>query len=323
MMDTADSACAGGEGDCDVEAGRGPGCSAPGRGEAFALLKLPLEVLMAVMGRLEAISLARLELAARAFHGRHPVAGLRLTELAARDALRKRVGADLYGCWSYPSWKERLYLEESGVGFQYDLGMAEGFTFNCDRSGSAVKVVKLMGLGPKMLVSDLSTSEKRVLRWKLRVLGNTAVEFGAVPSHLQKRRKALHKCLTETGNAFCIGFCSQVTVGSQLPFRVPVVKGTTVDVLVRPGKAQFIVKNPADASNTHWENNHRVHTEYRGPGEISFTQYFEDDLDVKLALTAWAKAMFHVLHVCRGTVSLSQPAEPQASDAQDTEMVTC
>ncbi|CAD7697165.1 unnamed protein product [Ostreobium quekettii] len=304
VMDTADSGR-------EVEACGGCGGEQGPAGEAFELLRLPLEVLMVVMGKLEAFSLVQLELTARAFHVRHPVVGLRLTELAARDAL-----------FSYPSWKERLYLEESAVGFQYDLGCAEGFTFNRDPSGSAVKEVKLMGLGPKMLVSDLSTSEKRVLRWKLRVQGNTAVEFGAVPSFLQKRRKALHKCLAETSNALSVGFCSQITVGSQLPFRVPVVKGTTIDVLVRPGKAQFIVKNPTDGWDTRWENNHRVHTEYRGPGVISFSQDFSDELDVKLALTAWAKASFDVLHVCRGTVSHSEAPKRQEVEMQDTDMVT-
>eukprot|EP00803_Ostreobium_quekettii_P001219 evm.model.scf_295.2 EVM.evm.TU.scf_295.2 scf_295:15221-17402(+) len=161
-------------------------------------------------------------------------------------------------------------MEGPGVGFHLDLGAAEGFTFHRDPSGGAVREINLLGLGPKMLVSDLSTSQARVLRWRLRVLGNTAVEFGAVPANLQlavctlqERSEALHKCLKETGNAFCVGFCAQITVGSQLPFRVPVVKGTVVELLVQTGKAQFTVENPTDTWEARWENKHRIHTEYR------------------------------------------------------------
>lgn len=43
------------------------------------------------------------------------------------------------------------------------------------------------GMGPKMLVSDLSTAEQPVLRWRLSVRGNTAVEFGVVPLCLEVR----------------------------------------------------------------------------------------------------------------------------------------
>lgn len=47
------------------------------------------------------------------------------------------------------------------------------------------KRVYLVGMGPKLLVSDFSTKESPVLRWRLRVKGNTAVEFGVVPLSLQ------------------------------------------------------------------------------------------------------------------------------------------
>lgn len=36
-------------------------------------------------------------------------------------------------------------------------------------------------MGPKLLVSDLSTADQPVLRWRVVVRGNTAVEFGVVP----------------------------------------------------------------------------------------------------------------------------------------------
>lgn len=39
-------------------------------------------------------------------------------------------------------------------------------------------------LGPKLLVSDVTTLDRNVLRWRLRVTGNMAVEFGMVPTNL-------------------------------------------------------------------------------------------------------------------------------------------
>lgn len=42
-------------------------------------------------------------------------------------------------------------------------------------------------MGPKLLVSDVSTAQQPVLRWQLRVRGNTAVEFGVIPADLAVR----------------------------------------------------------------------------------------------------------------------------------------
>lgn len=159
-----------------------------------------------------------------------------------------------------------------------------------------------------MLVSDLSSHQQSLMRWHLRVKGNTAVEFGIVPVSLQEKKKALHKCLTETDQLLCVGFCSQITVGSQLPFRCPVVKGTIVEIKIENGKADFRVLNPPDGWDVRWENDRRVHSQYRGPGEIRFSQEFPKDYDVKLALTAWAKADFDVLHTthCKSTTRSKQ-----------------
>lgn len=109
----------------------------------------------------------------------------------------------------------------------------------------------------------------------------------------------MHKCLAETENILCVGFCSQITVGSQLPFRCPVVKGTVVEMSIKDGKASFTVSNPSDGWDVHWENDRRVHSQYRGPSEIHFVQDFSPVFDVKLALTAWAKAEFDVIHTCQ------------------------
>lgn len=40
-------------------------------------------------------------------------------------------------------------------------------------------------MGPKLLVSDVSTASQPVLRWQLRIKGNTAVEFGVIPAALE------------------------------------------------------------------------------------------------------------------------------------------
>ena len=66
-----------------------------------------------------------------------------------------------------------------------ELGEREGFAFEKHQNSNRLKQVKLVGLGPKMLVSDLSSSRQSIMQWKLRVKGNTAVEFGVVPVSLQ------------------------------------------------------------------------------------------------------------------------------------------
>lgn len=65
--------------------------------------------------------------------------------------------------------------------------------------------------------------------------GNTAVEFGVVPEALARHNGSLHKQLSAPGDEpqRSVGFCSQITAGSSLPFRVsvgmsPVCRGFTV-----------------------------------------------------------------------------------------------
>ena len=52
----------------------------------------------------------------------------------------------------------------------------------------ALHAVRLLGMGPKLLLSDRSTADQPAIRWRLRVKGNTAVEFGVVPLGLEVRR---------------------------------------------------------------------------------------------------------------------------------------
>lgn len=277
-----------------------------GSSDVFPLLALPVDVLVYVLSKLDAISLVNVELTARSFRARHATSRLRITEQAAREALEVMFDnkVKLDSDWRLPSWKHRLHLEDAGTGFDTNRGKSEGFTFEKGDRASSVKHIKLVGLGPKMLVSDVSSHQVPRLRWRLRVKGNTAVEFGVVPVSLQERKKALHKCLTETGGTLCVGFCSQITVGSQLPFKVPVVKETIVEMLVQEGKATFMIMNPSDGWDVRWENDRRVHSEFRGPGDIHFVQEFPRGTDVKLALTAWAKADFDVMHACSHTESI-------------------
>ena len=63
------------------------------------------------------------------------------------------------------------------------VGISRTFSLP-DCKGSISKVSMQNQLGPKLLVSSLTTHDRPVLKWRLRVTGNAAVEFGVVPSSL-------------------------------------------------------------------------------------------------------------------------------------------
>lgn len=63
------------------------------------------------------------------------------------------------------------------------VGISRTFSLP-DCKGSISKVSMQNQLGPKLLVSSLTTHDRPVLKWRLRVTGNAAVEFGVVPSNL-------------------------------------------------------------------------------------------------------------------------------------------
>ena len=52
---------------------------------------------------------------------------------------------------------------------------------------SHVHACRLTTMGPKLLVSKLSTADQPALRWHVRVMGNTALEFGVVPVGMEVR----------------------------------------------------------------------------------------------------------------------------------------
>lgn len=153
-------------------------------------------------------------------------------------------------------------------------------------------------MGPKLLVSDLSTKDQSVLRWHLCIKGNTAVEFGVIPADLQHSHTSLHKCasLPDRPAAQSIGFCSAITAGSLLPLNVPIMKGTLLEIIARQGKLDVCLIYPQDAVQVEWHNGVAVEHPYRGPREVRFEQKYPNNYPVKLAITSWAKAQFNILH---------------------------
>lgn len=82
------------------------------------------------------------------------------------------------------SWLERLQIEEAATGFDRQRCEQQGFMFT---AAPLVTSCKLEGIGPKLLVSDVSTADVPILRWRLELKGNNAVEFGTIPVSLQVR----------------------------------------------------------------------------------------------------------------------------------------
>lgn len=204
------------------------------------------------------------------------------------------------------SWKERLYIEEDApVWFDLAACHQSGIHVSKPRHNKPASV-KLLDMGPKLLLSDLSTADQPLLRWRLRVTGNTALELGVVPTCLEVSNNSLHKADSVRGsrNLRCTGFSSQITAGSHLPVKIPVVRGTIVDVLASRGLMQVILFYPLDAQEIKWNREgHPVPAPYQGPRVLRFELEYGDSYDVKLAATCWAKASFEVLHAKRERVS--------------------
>lgn len=74
------------------------------------------------------------------------------------------------------------------------------------------------------------------------------------PARPQDTPKALHKCIpTPEGKERGVGFHSAITVGSLLPSRMPLMKGSIVEVLATPSQVDFIVTNPEDGNEMMWQ----------------------------------------------------------------------
>ncbi|KAI8475905.1 MAG: hypothetical protein J3K34DRAFT_390491 [Monoraphidium minutum] len=305
-----------------ADGGFGRFCAAAGHNimPRAGLLELGPELQEHVLSFLDARSLASLGAVARPLRAFSSgsvegLAGkLRLVERVARNAvLRVNKGImEEATRHSRMGWLERLYVEECAAGFDrsWEVTKAEdaGFKFSADTDAGTPQV-QLQGMGPKLLLSDASTADGRMLRWRLVVRGNTAVEFGVVPASMQygrgdeggKVHKSLHKCKHPDGSEFRenVGFSSAITVGSMLPFKVPLMKGSVVEVLAAAGRFEFLVVNPPGAQELFWSGaGHHARTvpkPYKGPQRFAMEQSFDADQDVRLALTCWAQGVFDVL----------------------------
>jgi len=211
------------------------------------------------------------------------------------------------------SWTQRLHLEDdTGCGFDFAWCEQAGFLFNIDPEAGGPPSVTLTGMGPKLLLSDISTRDQPTLRWRLLVRGNTAVEFGCLPVNLEPGHTVLHKCqaVPKTPDERCAGFCSQITAGSLLPVKVPIMRGCVLDIILRRGALHVLILYPPNAKEITWQGGQPVQRAYNGPTRLSFEQEFSDAYDVRLAVTSWAKASYDILHT--GYSRIRAPAKQRA-----------
>jgi hypothetical protein len=190
-----------------------------------------------------------------------------------------------------------LHIEDSLVGFDRRSLQEAGFKVLYAADGN-VKRVGLASLGPKLLVSDFSTADKALLRWRVRVRGNTAVEFGVVPLSLTDEHLSLHKARSTQHplQERAVGFCSHITAGSDLPIQAPVLCNSIVEIVARRGHVEYSITQPAVSKEVRWQNGQAVQRPYRGPQTMYFSHDFAPTYDVKLAITCWAKSAFDVIY---------------------------
>ncbi len=118
-------------------------------------------------------------------------------------------------------------------------------------------------MGPKLLLSDISTADAPLLRWRLEIRGNNAVEIGTVPVSLQDQPKALHKCYSDAEGNRPSGFYSAITIGSMLPVKLPLIRGSVVEILASKDRLDLIVTHPRAGSELTWKNAVTVPTAYK------------------------------------------------------------
>jgi hypothetical protein len=274
-----------------------------GSEKGVELMQLPDTALLNILQQLDGKSLNALSKTNKYFNIYMPVSGLKLTEHVARERVLAIHEGDFESArrFKHLNWRERLYLEENaGCGFDSTWCEASGLSIqDSSEEGGKYPVIRLLDMGPKLLLSNIDTGDQPILRWRLRVTGNTAVEFGVIPAELESNQNSLHKADAVKGDRSqrCTGFCSQITAGSHLPVKVPVVRGTMVDLVASRGLAQIVLFYPSDAQEIKWNRDgHPVPAPYQGPRVLRFELEFADTYDVKLAVTCWAKASFDVIH---------------------------
>ncbi|PNH03578.1 hypothetical protein TSOC_010357 [Tetrabaena socialis] len=268
-----------------------------------SLLSLPDGVLHHVLAQLSSPELNALGATSKYFRSLDKASGLPLTHRFAKEALVRILGDEKQAMrWRGYTWPQRLAIEETVTKFDRDQS-DEKFTFK-EMAGAmegttGVTEIKLDVPGPRILVSDQSTAESPILRWKLQLRGNNAAEFGVVPTDFTSLRdaaKALHKCHPNGSDERATGFSSAITVGSLLPARLPIMKGTIVELLVTPRELSFIITNPDDGAEMIWQNNSTISRPYKGPRELRLQLARNYTTPIKLAVTAWQRAAFDVLH---------------------------
>ncbi|DBA82984.1 TPA: hypothetical protein ACH3X1_006761 [Trebouxia sp. C0004] len=170
-------------------------------------------------------------------------------------------------------------------------------------------------LGPKLLVSSLTTHDRPVLKWRLRVTGNAAVEFGVVPSSLAKVHLALHKGSGASriggykrrrkGRGDPIGFCSITTGGSTLPFKAAVNEGCIVEIEARQDHVHYLITDPPATQHPVFKHNGYAlpadhddgaqHDSCGVPREVRLQHAIFPDCAYQLAATCWANAQLEVV----------------------------
>lgn len=260
------------------------------------LLALPESVLHHIYCKLDSESLNNLSCCCKHFWTRDLATGLRFTHKYAKEAVERVVGETRSKRWKQFNWIQRLRIEEVVTMFDREHGEATQFSFKEDIDSKVVTEIRLESPGPRILVSDASTAQSSLLRWKMLLKGNNAAEFGVIPACLQESNKALHKSMQSEEGDRAVGFHSAITVGSLLPARMPLMKGSEVEVLATASYVEFIVTNPADGNEMLWQQNNTVSRPYKGPPEMRLHIPYAFKGPIKLAVTAWHRAAFDVLH---------------------------
>lgn len=89
-------------------------------------------------------------------------------------------------------------------------------------------------------------------------------EMMKLPKKFQDLPKALHKCYRMGGEvARPSGFCSAITVGSVLPVRLPLMRGSIVEILASRDRLQYIVSNPPNGMEMTWHNTITIPKPYK------------------------------------------------------------
>ena len=60
----------------------------------------------------------------------------------------------------------------------------------------------------------------------------------------------------------------QITAGSLLPLKAPVMRGTVLDIVARRGRLEVVLQYPPGATEISWQAGQPVQRPYRGPSQV-------------------------------------------------------